>query len=726
MKLLSLKGRNIGLLKGDFEFEFDEALTVITGPIGCGKSTILTMVRASLTNSFPGNAASWASWGVSPQEACYFVASWRIGKKTLHIAKAVSGEKKFAALNIPRLRIEHEDGNVEDVFGSREALERTHALIPVPASIIDGHLIVDQDSITAPVSATPAKFKEIIHVLTRTNELEDMRSQIRDVLVAVTVPDVELPLQEAKADKNMAEGHRNALATEMQNLSAQYAVMDVNCINAELDYHEGLRTSDETRRQINSKLAVCRNSIRSLQQQLDNANTALLALIQERESTKESVEEARKALYSADVLIAANNKLNALRAKAAQLAKELQTCLESEPVVPEQPRPTEEHIAELRSRLDEEKEQHTLDARRLSLAEQGACPECGVSTTLCQHDKEELVRAVSEAVENIKSINSALNDSVRLDKAWDKYESSRKEYEGCVESTMSRAAEVAAEIDSLEATTQPMTEEIKRALTEVVRNFSTTESLIASNEKSVSSLTAHISSQTSLEESLVVELNQLPQVSYDANLHAQVKKRHDDSVEVYDSIRRLSGSLDEAEKTLQRAGQRLDAQQKRADSVAPTVRFRSILEKASTALMKDGLPRLLSLQYMKKLNERLKFYLEMINAEFSAFIDDNLEFMARKSDGLVHHAKRLSGGQKQQASVCYLLAVNDVFASTLGVLALDEPSGAMQEANSKDLAEAFNYLAKMGQVTGRQFIVITHSNSLAALGCKNISLEGYN
>ena len=127
---------------------------------------------------------------------------------------------------------------------------------------------------------------------------------------------------------------------------------------------------------------------------------------------------------------------------------------------------------------------------------------------------------------------------------------------------------------------------------------------------------------------------------------------------------------------------------------------------------------------MKKLNERLAFYLEMIHADFSAYIDDSLEFMARKSDGMVHHAKRLSGGQKQQASVCYLLAVNDVFASTLGVLALDEPSGAMQESNSQDLAEAFNYLAKMGQATGRQFIVITHSGALAALGCRNISLEG--
>jgi DNA repair exonuclease SbcCD ATPase subunit len=188
---------------------------------------------------------------------------------------------------------------------------------------------------------------------------------------------------------------------------------------------------------------------------------------------------------------------------------------------------------------------------------------------------------------------------------------------------------------------------------------------------------------------------------------------------------KLEGSQESTLQGLDRAKAKVDAQEKRAASVKPIEDFRRILDKVNTILMKDGLPRLLSLQYMQKLNERLAFYLRTINADFSAFIDENLEFMARKSDGLVHHAKRLSGGQKQQASVCYLLAVNDVFASTLGVLALDEPSGAMQESNSRDLAEAFNYLAKMGQQTGRQFIVITHSNALAALGCKNISLEGH-
>lgn len=141
-------------------------------------------------------------------------------------------------------------------------------------------------------------------------------------------------------------------------------------------------------------------------------------------------------------------------------------------------------------------------------------------------------------------------------------------------------------------------------------------------------------------------------------------------------------------------------------------------------MLKDGLPKLLSLQYMGKLNARLAFYLSTINAEFTAYIDENLEFTARKADGLVHRANRLSGGQKQQASVAYLLAVNDVFASTLGILALDEPSGAMQEGNSQELAEAFSYLAKVGKQTGRQFIVITHSTALAAHGCTNIALQG--
>ena len=99
--------------------------------------------------------------------------------------------------------------------------------------------------------------------------------------------------------------------------------------------------------------------------------------------------------------------------------------------------------------------------------------------------------------------------------------------------------------------------------------------------------------------------------------------------------------------------------------------------------------------------------------------------MVKKSDGLVHRANRLSGGQKQQASISYLLAVNDVFASSLGVLAMDEPTGSMQEENAKDVAEAFSKLLQIGKQTKRQFIVITHSETLASYGEVRIDLRGY-
>lgn len=724
MKLLSLRGRNIGLLKGDFEFEFDDALTVITGPIGCGKSTILTMIRASLTNSFPGNANSWASWGTPPQEACYFVASWRIGNKVLHIAKAVAGEKKFAALNIPRLRIEHDDGKVEEVFGSKEALEKTHSLIPVPASIIDGHLIVDQDSITAPVSATPAKFKEIIHTLTRTSELEVMRGQVRDLLLAITVPDVHVPLQEAQVERNLAEGEVNRLQSEISDLMAQYIGFDIQTINVKLDVLEQLKKNDDKRNQLDQRLKACRSAALQLQAGLKVQQDNLSSMLEKRESLRAEAEVAKKNLYSADMLIAANNRIELLKTKASKLAEELQKCISTQPVRPQEDRPAEGAETWLQDDLNEKKQQHYMAAKRLTLVDQGKCPECGTETALCAHDRAALSAEVQQLASDVELLIETLKHVRSLNKAWDTYEADEASYLTCVQTTMAQATEVNKELEDLVATTPKMTIEMKKTLAKTASDFDMLEKSISTMENSVSAMSGHIQSQLAMEESIANELADIHPAKYDEHEYARLTKLHQDAVAIKDKVNRLDGSLDTAKSSLERAEQKLSLQEKRAASVKPIERFRKILDKVNEVLMKDGLPRLLSLQYMKMLNDRLKFYLSTINADFTAHIDDNLEFMATKSDGLVHHAKRLSGGQKQQASVCYLLAVNDVFASTLGVLALDEPSGAMQESNSRDLAEAFNYLAKMGRQTGRQFIVITHSPALAAYGCKNIALDG--
>jgi len=724
MKLLSLKGRNIGLLKGDFEFEFDDALTVITGPIGCGKSTILTMIRASLTNSFPGNAGSWASWGTPPQEACYFIASWRIGNKVLHIAKAVAGEKKFGALNIPRLRIEHDDGKVEEVFTSKEALEKTHSLIPVPASIIDGHLIVDQDSITAPVSSTPAKFKEIIHTLTRTNELEALRGQIRDVMMSVTVPDVEGPLLEARTEYNLLSGEVARIESDLQKLVLEYTGLQLKEVCTRLDTLEHVKKNDEKRTQLEFNRTTAVNAHVQLLQQQKNQEAGLTELEQQKAAKAINAEAAKKSLYSADLLLENNKRKAKLLETAKELTARLQECLHTQLQAPSEEKPQAGSDTWLGDRSSELKQELAAAIKRMQLAEKGQCPECGTVTVVSSYDLDQLKSDIASKSAEVDLTAQNLQKVRRLEREWQDYEKALNESTQCAKTTMAKAAEVDQELQELQDL-PVMTPEMKAGFARTVSEYDLLERSINTATNSISAVKGHIQSQLDMITLIDNQLADIPPVRYDAHEYARLQKIHQDGVLLKQKADKLEGSLETATQSAERAKSKVDVHEKRAASVKPIETFRKVLDKVNGILMKDGLPRLLSLQYMQKLNDRLGFYLRTINADFSAYIDENLEFMARKSDGLVHAAKRLSGGQKQQASVCYLLAVNDVFASTLGVLALDEPSGAMQESNSQDLAEAFNYLAKMGQQTGRQFVVITHSNALAALGCKNISLKGH-
>jgi len=724
MKLLSLKGRNIGLLKGDFEFEFDDALTVITGPIGCGKSTILTMIRASLTNSFPGNANSWASWGTPLQEACYFIASWRIGNKVLHIAKAVAGEKRFNALDIPRLRIEHDDGKVEDIFASKEALEKTYSLIPVTASIIDGHLIVDQDSITAPVSSTPAKFKEIIHTLTRTNELETLRGQVRDVMMSVTVPDVEGPLLEAKTEYNLLSGEVAKMESELKNLVSEYLGLQLKDVGIRLDTLEHIKRNDEKRAQLESSRTTAANAHTQLLQQQKVQECGLAELEQQKAAKAFNVEAAKKSLYSADLLLENNRRKTKLLETAEKLMARLQECVQTQPQAPTKERPQAEFVTRLVDRISELKQELVTTIKRMQLAEKGQCPECGTVTAVCNHDMDQLKSDVISKSAEVDIATQTLQEVRKLELEWQDYDKVFNESTQHAEAMMVKAVEVDQELQRLQDL-PVMTPEIKAQFARTVSEYDLLERSINNAISSISAIKGHIQSQLDMISMIDNKLADIPSARYDAHEYVRLQKIHQDGMLLKQKADKLEGSLETATQSVERAKSKVDIYEKRAASVKPIEDFRKVLSKVNDILMKDGLPRLLSLQYMQKLNDRLEFYLRTINADFSAYIDENLEFVARKSDGLVHAAKRLSGGQKQQASVCYLLAVNDVFASTLGILALDEPSGAMQESNSRDLAEAFNYLARTGQQTGRQFIVITHSNALAALGCKNISLEGY-
>lgn len=723
MKLISVKGRNIGLLKGEFEFNFDDSLTVITGPIGCGKSTILTLIRASLTNSFPGNAGSWASWGVMPQEACYFVVTWRVGNNVLHIAKCVAGEKQFATLNIPRLLIEADSGEVETITSSKEALEKTLGLITVPANIIDGHLIVDQDSITAPVASTPARFKEIIHTLTRTNELEVLRGRVRDILMSVVVPDVQPELDAAQIECNVQLGEVNKNVELIEKLLKDATAINVEETHYKLDTLELVKRNTEKRKLLNDEVVIATAALEQLIKAVLKDQMLAIALEENIKTLEPEIAGAKTLVYSADSIIKDNLRLAKLRQQVKETTLALNQFTDNPLQSPELEQPTEADLKELEESLNNVKQELHVLKKRLELALAGNCPECGTSTCICPKDlaamNSEIAKLDLLKAEYSSLLVKAKNGIV----SWTKYETEAKNWVHSVTALSSKLDAFAVELELLKDTPY-LDEAIKQNSVKMLESYEASTNYMLRVKNDVAAKTGHLENQKIHVATKQAALAEIPPAVFDPNEHAKCTKLLDDHLAIRMQLAATEGALTVAHKGLTRANERLVTQTQRKATIKPIESLRTILNLASSVLVKDGLPKLLSLQYMGKLNERIKFYLNMINADFSAYIDENLEFMAKKADGLVHRTGRLSGGQKQQASVAYLLAVNDVFASTLGVLALDEPSGAMQEGNSQELAEAFSYLAKVGQQTGRQFIIITHSAALAAYGCTKIELQG--
>lgn len=723
MKLISVKGRNIGLLKGEFEFNFDDSLTVITGPIGCGKSTILTLIRASLTNSFPGNAGSWASWGVMPQEACYFVVTWRVGNNVLHIAKCVAGEKQFATLNIPRLLIEADSGEVETITSSKEALEKTLGLITVPANIIDGHLIVDQDSITAPVASTPARFKEIIHTLTRTNELEVLRGRVRDILMSVVVPDVQPELDAAQIECNVQLGEVNKNVELIEKLLKDATAINVEETHYKLDTLELVKRNTEKRKLLNDEVVIATAALEQLTKAVLKDQMLAIALEENIKTLEPEIAGAKTLVYSADSIIKDNLRLAKLRQQVKETTLALNQFTDNPLQSPESEQPTEADLKELEESLNNVKQELHVLKKRLELALAGNCPECGTSTCICPKDlaamNSEIAKLDLLKAEYSSLLVKAKNGIV----SWTKYETEAKNWVHSVTALSSKLDAFAVELELLKDTPY-LDEAIKQNSVKMLESYEASTNYMLRVKNDVAAKTGHLENQKIHVATKQAALAEIPPAVFDPNEHAKCTKLLDDHLAIRMQLAATEGALTVAHKGLTRANERLVTQTQRKATIKPIESLRTILNLASSVLVKDGLPKLLSLQYMGKLNERIKFYLNMINADFSAYIDENLEFMAKKADGLVHRTGRLSGGQKQQASVAYLLAVNDVFASTLGVLALDEPSGAMQEGNSQELAEAFSYLAKVGQQTGRQFIIITHSAALAAYGCTKIELQG--
>ena len=722
MKLLSVEGSNVGLLKGSFEFKFGGALTTITGPIGCGKSTLLTMIKASLTNSVPGSGSSWVSWGIKDSEPSYFTSTWELNNNIIQITKPLADNNAFKALSIPRVKVLTTEGEtLQEVYTAREANELMAALLPVSTKVIDSHLIIDQDQITYPTSATPAKFQETIHVLTKVNQMEVARSKVRESLSSYTVPEVSEEVIRLKADKLLLEQEISESNTRQSDIDNELQTLDAKTVAHEIALLQEAESNAEKRSAVEAELTALTNQKTVMDGRLSTATEQLQDQVKKREDYSDIVDNARKLLAKYEYLERDWQEKQSLEETCKAQQDELQSLVE--PLKPEGQKPEQASLEELKKQKAMLSVKVAANDEKIALADAGICHTCGQPTD--RIDKESLVKESEECrsyLAQVSDFESTVEAKIKEFETYalaiDMHTLEKSKLSESLQDTQSRLSAL--------SNAQEVSPDAKEEWVKVVSWFDALELSIKTLESNIADCRTKIEVYESGIANAHSNLEILGGSAKPDPVRLKVRLSQQEYINgLMEESLMLQGSVKAKDEELKRVSVKLEALQIREESVEPIKNYREVLERAAEVLHKTGLPKLISTQYLSEINVKLQEYLEMVEADFGAWIDQDLQFMVKKSDGLVHRANRLSGGQKQQASISYLLAVNDVFASSLGVLAMDEPTGSMQEENAKDVAEAFSKLLQIGKQTKRQFIVITHSETLASYGEVRIDLRGY-
>lgn len=136
------------------------------------------------------------------------------------------------------------------------------------------------------------------------------------------------------------------------------------------------------------------------------------------------------------------------------------------------------------------------------------------------------------------------------------------------------------------------------------------------------------------------------------------------------------------------------------------------LEELRGVFHRDALPKLIAGRFLESLVRVINETLDSFETPFVVTADDDLSFLAHKSNGVVEPAERLSGGEKVVLAIAFRLAINSLFVGEVGMMVLDEPTAGLDEHNLSCLADVLSRLCDLTRKKGQQIIMITHEARL--------------
>lgn len=141
---------------------------------------------------------------------------------------------------------------------------------------------------------------------------------------------------------------------------------------------------------------------------------------------------------------------------------------------------------------------------------------------------------------------------------------------------------------------------------------------------------------------------------------------------------------------------------------------------------RDGLPKDVVRTGIDRLLVATNEILEKFDTGFRVYATDDLKFRAKLPGAASYDVRRLSEGQRALLALAARISATSLFASSLGLLAIDEPTASLDADNQRCISIAVDALRERStNGNGLQVIVITHSKEVVQACDKVISLSSF-
>ncbi len=704
MHITRAKLRNVGLLR-EIEVEFEQGLIGLFGPQGSGKSTLMNMIYANLTNDF-GRQEGGKEGAVCQQrpedEVSEIVGSYVHKDTPFEISRLLAPTAKNKLVGLSE----------KPIVKAGEIQAKLDEFLGVEKAMLDKYVFVEQWGVRQLFQLTAGERAKTLSRLCGTEWSEKCWESVSRRLQA----------DESLATSQEIDLDRLKVRVEEVRVELQKAL---GCLQAAQDK---LCTDEEAT--VMSRRLIVLTNYRTLIARREQVYTQERREFEEaatvNRTAKQASADAKRQASDSEVLIealtheaaaaAAYEEAAALWSRRSQAVsnREAAEAFVKAVVAPKSPlAPSVDKLRKTRDDIMQEMAPYSmLLSKQGGLTGSDVCPTCGQSL----QDVEAQLAKARKALEALRKKLTVYDDQLAL---WTTYEAEVKTFQRETEQRQRKLSQLDGVLEELSSATPPgdkpehTATELRVKIAETRGYVKAFESQAAkASEARATAVARHQASKKAL-------------ADLDEEIAAQdvdPKRLDGEQLRLENSLTERSRALSQAavaeaeaklhQKTLAEREESLRLAEQTASNRQKAKHWIDTLVPVRNVLHRDSLPSLVHRQALRTMESSVNEMLEQFDSPFLVTASDDLSYTCHFRNGTVMPAKGLSGGQQVTLAIAFRWALNANFAGELGMMVLDEPTAGLDERHIELLEAAFTGIATAAVAKDFQVIVITHDARL--------------